>query len=111
MTKLPLQLEAIGPGNVNDLSPPGLIAFHHYVRSDDGRQVVYEGQTGRNQWNVCRPAVAGGASVLVKTAARDAYPSKSSQAVGDRHSPAGISTDLGQDQFASSRNCRAVKID
>lgn len=111
MTKLPLQLEAIGPGNVNDLSPPGLIAFHHYIWSDDGRQVVYEGQTDQNQWNVCRPAVAGGAPVLVKTAARDTYPSKSSQAVGDRHSPADISTDLGQDQFASSRNCRAVKID
>jgi hypothetical protein len=46
--------------------------------------------------------VEGGAPVLVKTAARDAYPYKSSRDVGDRHTP-DISRDLGQDQFASSR--------
>jgi len=83
--KLPLQLEPIGPGNAKDLSTPGLIAFDHYAWSDDGRQVVYGGQTDQNQWNVCRPAVEGGAPVLVKTAARDAYPYKSSRDVGDRH--------------------------
>ena len=86
--KLPLQLEPIGPGNAKDLSTLGLIAFDHYAWSDDGRQVVYGGQTDQNQWNVCRPAVEGGAPVLVKTAARDAYPSKSSRDVGDRHIPA-----------------------
>jgi hypothetical protein len=82
--KLPLQHEPIGPGNAKDLSTPGLIASHHYAWSDDGRQVVYQGQTDQNQWNVCRPAVAGGAPVLVKTAAREAYPSKSSRDLGDR---------------------------
>jgi hypothetical protein len=112
--KLPLQLEPIGPGNAKDLSTPGLIAFDHYAWSDDGRQVVYGGQTDQNdqnRWNVCRPAMEGGGPVLVTTAARDAYPSKSPRDVGDRHILVDISTDLGQDQFASSRHdCRAVKI-
>ena len=34
--KLPLQLQPIGPGEAQDLSTPGLIAFDHYVWSDDG---------------------------------------------------------------------------
>jgi eukaryotic-like serine/threonine-protein kinase len=71
---LPLQLQPIGPGNAKDLSTPGLIAFDHYAWSDDGRQVVYEGQTDQKQWNVYKQAVVGGAPVLVKTDARDALP-------------------------------------
>jgi hypothetical protein len=47
--KLPLQHEPIGPGNAKDLSTPWLIAFDHYAWSDDGRQVVYGGQTDQNQ--------------------------------------------------------------
>lgn len=74
--KLPLQHAPIGPGNAKDLSTPGLIAFDRYAWSDHGRRVVYQDQTDQNQWNVGRPAVEGGAPVLVKTAARDAYPSK-----------------------------------
>jgi Tol biopolymer transport system component len=72
--KLPLQLQPIGPGDSKDLPTPGVIAFDHYVWSDDGRQVVYEGQTDRNEWNIYKQAVAGGPPVLVKTDARDTYP-------------------------------------
>jgi hypothetical protein len=67
------------------------------------------GQSCRS--SLSRSDQAGGVLVLVKTAARDAYPSKSSRDVGDRNIPADIFTDLGQDQFAGSRqDCRAVKI-
>jgi Tol biopolymer transport system component/predicted Ser/Thr protein kinase len=71
---LPLQLQPIGPGNAKNFSTPGLIASDHYVWSDDGRQIVYEGQTDQNQWNVYKQAVTGGDPVLIKTDARDAYP-------------------------------------
>ena len=72
--KLPLQLQPIGPGEAHDLSTPGLIAFDHYVWSDDGRQVVYEAETEQNKWNIYTQAVAGGAPALVKTEGRGAYP-------------------------------------
>ena len=49
---MPLQLQPIGPGDSKDLPTPGLIAFDHYVWSDDGRVVVYEAQTDQNKWNI-----------------------------------------------------------
>jgi Tol biopolymer transport system component len=91
--KLPLQLQPIGPGDSKDLPTPGLIAFDHYVWSDDGRMVVYEGQTNQNKWNIYKQAVAGGAPVLVKTDARDTYavPSPSGDTVALREGRGGIS--------------------
>jgi serine/threonine protein kinase/dipeptidyl aminopeptidase/acylaminoacyl peptidase len=91
--KMPLQLQPIGPGNRKDLSSPGLIAFDHYVWSDDGRKVVYEGQTDQNQWNVYKQAVAGGPPILVKTDVRDAYPvlSPNGDTVALREGRGGIS--------------------
>ena len=91
--KLPLQLQPIGPGDSKDLPTPGLTAFDHYVWSDDGRMVVYEGQTNQNKWNIYKQAVAGGAPVLVKTDARDTYavPSPSGDTVALREGRGGIS--------------------
>jgi eukaryotic-like serine/threonine-protein kinase len=91
--KLPLQLQPIGPGDSKDLPTPGLIAFDHYVWSDDGRQVVYEAETDENKWNIYTQAVAGGAPVLVKTDARDTYPvvSPSGDTVALREGRGGIS--------------------
>jgi serine/threonine protein kinase len=91
--KLPLQLQPIGPGDSKDLPTPGLIAFDHYVWSDDGREIVYEAETGENKWNIYKQAVAGGASVLVKTDARDTYPviSPSGDTVALREGRGGIS--------------------
>src|SRR5271165_4903953 len=96
---LPLQLQPIGPGNARDLSTPGLIAFDHYVWSDDGRQVVYEGQTDQNQWKVYKQVVAGGPPVLVKTDARDAYPvlSPDGDTVALREGRGGISLYRGNE--------------
>jgi serine/threonine protein kinase/Tol biopolymer transport system component len=71
--KLPLQLQPVGPGEAKDLPTPGVIAFDHYGWSDDGRQIVYEGETEERKWNIYKQAVAGGAPVLVKTDARDSY--------------------------------------
>jgi serine/threonine protein kinase len=91
--KMPLQLQPIGPGDSKDLPTPGLIAFDHYVWSDDGRMVVYEAQTDQNKWNIYKQAVAGGAPVLVKTDARDTYavPSPSGDTVALREGRGGIS--------------------
>ena len=90
---LPLQLQPIGPGESRDLPTPGLIAFDHYVWSDDGRVVVYEAQTDKNKWNIYKQAVAGGAPVLVTTDARDTYPvpSPSGDTVALREGRGGIS--------------------
>jgi hypothetical protein len=109
--KLPLQLEPIGPGNAKDLSTPGLIAFDHYAWSDDGRQVVYGGQTDQNQWNVCRPSGGGRGSGSGEDSCPRCVPVQVfARCWGQTHTP-DISRDLGQDQFASSRHdCRAVKI-
>jgi serine/threonine protein kinase/Tol biopolymer transport system component len=97
--KLPLQLQPIGPGDSKDLPTPGLIAFDHYVWSDDGRQVVYEGETDENKWNIYKQAVAGGAPVLVKTDARDTYPvvSPSGDTVALREGRGGVSLYQGNE--------------
>src|SRR3984885_7957102 len=72
--KLPLQLQPIGPGASKDLPTSVLIAFDHYVWSDDGRSIVYEGETNERRWNIYKQAVAGGDPLLVKTDARATYP-------------------------------------
>ena len=91
--KLPLQLQPIGPGDSKDLPTPGLMAFDHPVWSDDGRQVVYEGETDEKKWNVYKQEVAGGAPILVKSGARDTYPviSPSGDTVALRDGRGGIS--------------------
>ncbi len=90
--KLPLQLQPIGPGDARDLPTSGLLAFDHYVWSDDGTQVVYEAQTEQNKWNVYIQAVAGGAPVLIETEGRGAYPvpSPSGDLVAARERHGGI---------------------
>jgi eukaryotic-like serine/threonine-protein kinase len=97
--KLPLQLQPIGPGDSRDLPTPGLIAFDHYVWSDDGRHVVYEGETDENRWNVYKQAAAGGAPVLVKSDARDTYAvlSPSGDTVALREGRGGISLYSGNE--------------
>jgi serine/threonine protein kinase/Tol biopolymer transport system component len=91
--KLPLQLQPIGPGDAKELPTPGLIAFDHYAWSGDGRQIVYEAQTDQNKWNIYKQAVAGGAPVLIKTDAREAYPvlSPDGETVALREARGGIS--------------------
>ncbi|MGA8619027.1 MAG: protein kinase [Candidatus Sulfotelmatobacter sp.] len=90
--KLPLQLQPIGPGDSKNLPTPGLVAFDHYAWSDGGRQVVYEGETDENKWNIYKQAVGGGPPVLVKTDARDTYPviSPSGDTVALREGRGGI---------------------
>jgi serine/threonine protein kinase/Tol biopolymer transport system component len=97
--KLPLQLQPIGPGASKDLPTSGLIAFDHYVWSDDGRSIVYEGETDERRWNIYKQAVAGGAPVLVKSDARDTYPvvSPSGDVVALREARGGISLYRGNE--------------
>jgi Tol biopolymer transport system component/tRNA A-37 threonylcarbamoyl transferase component Bud32 len=97
--KLPLQLQPIGPGGARDLPTPGLIAFDHLVWSDDGRQVVYEGETDERKWNIYKQAAAGGEPLLVRRDSRDTDPviSPSGDTVALREGRGGISLYRGNE--------------
>ena len=69
-----LMLQPVGLGEPKELPTPGLVAYENAAWSDDGRFLVFEGQTEQNDWNVYFQPIAGGAPVLVKAGARDSYP-------------------------------------
>ena len=73
-TSKKLMLQPVGLGEPKELPTPGLVAYENATWSDDGRFLVYEGQTEQNDWNVYFQSVPGGAPVLVKAAARDSLP-------------------------------------
>jgi dipeptidyl aminopeptidase/acylaminoacyl peptidase len=69
-----LMLQPVGLGEPKELPTPGLHAFENSEWSDDGRFLVYEGQTEQSDWNVYFQSVAGGPPVLVQAGARDSFP-------------------------------------
>ena len=73
-TSTKLMLQPVGLGEPKELPTPGFIAYENAAWSDDGRFLVYEGQTGQSDWNVYFQPIAGGAPVLVKAGARDSFP-------------------------------------
>ncbi|MFZ3216465.1 MAG: protein kinase [Candidatus Acidiferrales bacterium] len=69
-----LLLQPVGIGEPKELPTPGLIQFAHAEWSDDGREIVYEGQTPQNDWNVYTQRIDGGPPVLVKAKGSNATP-------------------------------------
>ncbi len=73
-TSKKLTLQPVGLGEPKELPTNGLVAFDHIEWSDNGRFIVYEGQTAQDEWNVYVQAVAGASPMLVQTNARDSFP-------------------------------------
>ena len=69
-----LMLQPVGLGEPKELPTTGLHAFENAAWSDDGRFLVYEGQTEQSDWNVYVQSIAGGPPVLVQAGARDSFP-------------------------------------
>jgi hypothetical protein len=70
-------LQAVGVGETRELPTTGLTVFDDAAWSDDGRQIVYEGLTSSNEWNVYTQRIDGGAPVLVKVKGRNSSPTLS----------------------------------
>jgi Tol biopolymer transport system component len=61
----PLQLQPVGPGQSKNLPTPGLIAFNTMNWSDDGKRIVYQGQTEQRDWNVYTQWIDGGSPIRI----------------------------------------------
>jgi Tol biopolymer transport system component len=69
-----LQLQPVGSGKTRDLPTPDLVNFDHSTWSGDGRVVVYEAETDRNEWNIYWQKIEGGPPVLIRTNGRNGRP-------------------------------------
>ena len=72
-----LQLLPIGAGKGRTLPTPGITVTLTHGWSQDGKHIVYEGETAQHEWNVYIQSVKGELPTLLKRGGHNSYPTLS----------------------------------